>query len=706
MIEIRNCTKIFKKNNIEKRALNNVNLKINNSGFVFIVGKSGSGKSTLLNLIANFDTATSGTIIYDDIDLSSLSEKERDQYLFDEVGFVFQTYNLFEELSVKENIALGLKSNSRSLSDEIEKLLKVVDLEGYQNKKVKNLSGGEKQRVALARALIKNPKVLLCDEPCGNLDNVNSRKVLDILKARSKSSLVLIVSHSMNDAYLYADRIITLQEGEVISDKYIDEKEKHNGTYVIKDLNNISNQEFDVIKNGILSKDIDSIRSRKELFKDFDQKIEPKKIERKPKKSHFMKSFFSNIRLINSRIFKMSAFVLITSFALGILSSILPLQRFNPEEFNKKAVLNNSSEIISYDKGYFDGEKENNMFFGKVTDEDKQFINDNYKEKYYERKALSIHNTGTYYQCCNGENTKTNTFSSFYSIELQGLNVVDEAYLKEILQIDDIIITNQTKYENGVYITDYFADSMMFFDGYKDYDNFLEQYNTYDIGQLHNYVRIKGIIKTNYKEKMKSILDQVEQGARVAELLQKEENYKYYDYLRLGLNSAYTFDKNISETAEVNSIYVKWVSTPLGNVTYQNYKPIKIKKQNTVLLPYNTIVAAYPLMKKDEIQKILDTTQFEIAFFTDSSNENDIPRFKAKVNIDARENYSKEINEQHIVNYGPLLSDDLFQTFKEQSIYTYSFLFDDKSIYDINASLFDRHIKLNNIYYNFPNLMY
>ena len=81
----------------------------------------------------------------------------------------------------------------------------------------------------------------------------------------------------MNDAYLYADRIITLQEGEVISDKYIDEKEKHNGTYVIKDLNNISNQEFDVIKNGILSKDIDSIRSRKELFKDFDQKIEPKK---------------------------------------------------------------------------------------------------------------------------------------------------------------------------------------------------------------------------------------------------------------------------------------------------------------------------------------------------------------------------------------------------------------------------------------------
>lgn len=138
-------------------------------------------------------------------------------------------------------------------------------------------------------------------------------------------------------------------------------------------------------------------------------------------------------------------------------------------------------------------------------------------------------------------------------------------------------------------------------------------------------------------------------------------------------------------------------------MTYQNYKPIKIKKANTLLLPYNSIAAAYPLMKKEEIQKILDTTKFEIAFFTDSSNENDIPRFKAKVNIDARENYSKEINEQHIVNYCSLLSDDLFQTFKEQSIYTYSLLFDDKSIYDLNPSLFDRHIKLNNIYYTYSN---
>lgn len=151
MIEIKSCTKIYRKNHAEKKALDHINLNIGDSGFVFIVGKSGSGKSTLLNLIANFDTATEGTIRYDGIDLSSLKEKERDRYLFDEVGFVFQTYNLFDELSVKDNIALGLKGNSRILKKEIARLLKEVDLEGYEDKKVRNLSGGEKQRVALAQ---------------------------------------------------------------------------------------------------------------------------------------------------------------------------------------------------------------------------------------------------------------------------------------------------------------------------------------------------------------------------------------------------------------------------------------------------------------------------------------------------------------------------------------------------------------------------
>lgn len=692
MIEIENCIKIFKKNNIEKKALNNINLKINNNGFVFIVGKSGSGKSTLLNLIANFDTPTSGTIKYDDVDLSSLNEKERDTYLFNEVGFVFQTYNLFEELDVKENIALGLKENSHSLKKEIEELLKEVDLKGYENKKVKNLSGGEKQRVALARALIKKPKILLCDEPCGNLDNVNSRKVLDILKSRSKDTLVLIVSHSLNDAYLYADRIITLSDGEVVSDKYINENENNDGIYVIKDLNNISNEEFDEIKNGILNKNISLIRSRKELFKDFDKEIKPNKSEKKIKKNHFLKSLFINLKLINSKIFKIGAFALITSFALGIFSSIFTLEQFDPKEFNKKAIINNSNDIISYNKSYIDGESINARYLEKVTEEDKEFLKENYKGKFYERRTFSIHTKDTAYQYSNNMTTNVFNFNSFYSNELEGLNIVDESFLKDILDIDEINILNETGYSSGVYITDYFADSMMFHNGYKNYEDFLSVYHEKGIDDNHNYARIKGIIKTNYKEKLKPLLDEINKGAKAIDLLSKEENYKYYDYLKLGLNSAFTFNPNFEINGDVNSVYTHWIDSSLGTIAYNNFKPLNFNKKNTMLLSGGFILFAYPLLKKEEVQKILDTTEFEICFRTNPSNENEIPYFKTKIKIDMKENYTNEIKDQKITGFANLLSEDLFKIFKEQSFFTIGFLFKDKSIYDLNNSLSDRKI--------------
>lgn len=702
MIEIKNCTKIYRKNHAEKKALDHIDLNIGDSGFVFIVGKSGSGKSTLLNLIANFDTATEGTIRYDGTDLSTLKEKERDRYLFDEVGFVFQTYNLFDELSVKDNIALGLKGNSRILKEEIARFLKEVDLEGYEDKKVRNLSGGEKQRVALARALVKDPKVLLCDEPCGNLDNVNSKKVLDILKARSEQSLVLIVSHSMNDAYLYADRIITLQDGKVLNDKYIDTREKHPGTYVIKDLNHISDQEFDQIRDGILNKEISSIRSRKELFKDFDQKIEPKIRERREKNGGFMKSFFTNLKLINSRIFKICAFVLITGFALGILSSVLTLERFDPAKFNKNAVLNNSSDIICYDKAYFDGKEENSNYLGKASDEDIKFLDENYQGRYFERKAFSIHTVDTQYQFLNNRAPSFSNFSSFYSVELQGLNIVDEAFLKDILDLDEIVILNQSNYDKGVYITDYFADSMLFHNGFKNYDELMKKFSEKNLNiSNHNYARIKGIIQTGYHEKLKPIIDQIENGKKVTELLQREEYRQYYDYLRLGLNSAYTYDRDFAVDGDVENIYIHGIDSPLGRLMYGNYKAIKLQKKNTLLLEYGTIAAAYPMKTKDEIQKILDSTEFELSFITNQNNENEIPRFKTKVNIDFVENYSSEISNQQVRGYNYLLSEDLYSQFKKECFYTIGFLFDDKKIYDLDSALKEHHIILNNIYYEY-----
>lgn len=273
MIEINDLTKIFKTKNETITALDNINLTFPDTGLVFILGKSGSGKSTFLNLLANFDAPTKGRIKYNNLDLSTLKEKDRDEYLFNEVGFVFQSYNLFLDLTVKENIALGLKTKSEKIKQEIDNILKLVELDGYQEKLVKKLSGGEKQRVALARALIKNPSIILGDEPCGNLDNINSKKALDVFKERSKTSLVILVTHNINDAYLYGDRVITLEEGKVIKDEVFDELNLKDDTCIIEDVNNLTKDECIKVSEEIKEGRLNCFLPRKEFFVPFDKKI-------------------------------------------------------------------------------------------------------------------------------------------------------------------------------------------------------------------------------------------------------------------------------------------------------------------------------------------------------------------------------------------------------------------------------------------------
>lgn len=182
MLKLNDVTKIYQTASKEKvTALSNVSLSIDKSGIVFIVGQSGSGKTTLLNLIGGLDMPEQGEILVEEHVLGGdiPLEKYRQNY----VGFVFQEYNLLENLSVYENIAIAVSScTKRELNEKIVKVLKEVDLSGYENRKMNELSGGQKQRVAIARALAKNTSILLCDEPTGNLDSHTSKEIFDLLK--------------------------------------------------------------------------------------------------------------------------------------------------------------------------------------------------------------------------------------------------------------------------------------------------------------------------------------------------------------------------------------------------------------------------------------------------------------------------------------------------------------------------------------------
>lgn len=221
MIELKNLTKIYRSNNKKKakvKAINDVSLMFPSKGLIFIVGKSGSGKSTLLNMIGTLDDISSGDIVVDGHEFSKMKEKDFQEYRSSYLGFIFQDFLLLEEFTVYENVELALNISSESNHKQIMDILTKVGLKDMETKFPSELSGGQRQRVAIARALIKNPKMILCDEPTGNLDYKTSKQILDILKKQSEDKLVLIVSHNLEDAENYGDRIIELSDGVILRD--------------------------------------------------------------------------------------------------------------------------------------------------------------------------------------------------------------------------------------------------------------------------------------------------------------------------------------------------------------------------------------------------------------------------------------------------------------------------------------------------------
>lgn len=235
MIELKNLSKTYLPNKeTEVHALKDINLTLGNKGLVFLLGKSGSGKTTLLNMVGGLDKPTQGQIIVDGKELDLHNEKEINAYRNNKVGFIFQSYGLLEDLTVKSNIKTALDLQNSYVDDEqIEDILQAVGLPKESiNRKVSQLSGGQKQRVSIARALIKNSQIILADEPTGNLDEKNSREIFGLLKRLAKTRLVVVVTHSKKFAEEYAERIITLKDGSIEGDEI---KEENDNKKILQD---------------------------------------------------------------------------------------------------------------------------------------------------------------------------------------------------------------------------------------------------------------------------------------------------------------------------------------------------------------------------------------------------------------------------------------------------------------------------------------
>jgi len=259
MLELKNISKVYSTKSGNVKALDDINLYFEETGMVFITGKSGSGKTTLLNCIGGLDNFSDGEILIKEKSTKDFTKADYDSYRNTYIGFVFQEYNLLENLTISKNISLatelqGVKDNGESVKEILEK----VDLHDVENRKPQELSGGQRQRVAIARAIVKNPSIIIADEPTGALDTENGLQILSLLKKLSKEKLVIVVSHDLELANTFADRIINLKDGKVESDITINvDKSKKtnlvekNDVISIKRGANLKETDLKTIKKGI-----------------------------------------------------------------------------------------------------------------------------------------------------------------------------------------------------------------------------------------------------------------------------------------------------------------------------------------------------------------------------------------------------------------------------------------------------------------------
>jgi putative ABC transport system permease protein len=262
MIKVNHLNKYFFKNKKNQiHVINDISLDFPDKGLVILLGASGSGKTTLLNVIGGLDKVQSGVIDFGNEVIAKYSAETWDKIRNESVGYIFQNYNLLPELSVFENVAFVLKmigiKDSAIIENRVNYILKAVGMFPFRKKKSFQLSGGQMQRVAIARALVKNPKVIIADEPTGNLDSKNTIDVMNIIKSISKEKLVILVTHEKDMAKFYGDRIIEIKDGQVIDDYKNEIESEHSidkdDTIYLKDLIQVAKLDNEQISSEFYS---------------------------------------------------------------------------------------------------------------------------------------------------------------------------------------------------------------------------------------------------------------------------------------------------------------------------------------------------------------------------------------------------------------------------------------------------------------------
>ena len=566
MIKVQDLTKIYKsKNRTNCTALDHVSFTLPDNGMVFVLGKSGSGKSTLLNLLGGLDEFEEGEIFFEDERLSVFTQKDFYDYRCRHIGFVFQDFHLLEELTVEENIALVFDLESADHGDRIQSSLEKVGMAEYASRYPRELSGGQKQRVAMARAIAKDPEVILCDEPTGNLDADNSRQILNLLKEFSKTKLVIIVSHNIPDAETYSDRILELRDGKIMRDEVRREGYSNEfcvdgeGVLTLPYNKTLSAEQIDTMVEGIRSNDVKKVVQNDDGFHPVKELV----FRGRPYSRRNAGMSFKNILRLTGTMMRNQymRFLLTAITATLIVSCFSVFQSFLHYDVNNSlstAMIENGFPVMVYQKAIVEG-SENSLVtsslvhineadlaaFGSTKYGDGMFI-------LYDH-ALPLQADASDMIGKKTSRDAVTNVTNFYPYETYGVLACNKDFLTSIFGTNgelEVLAGDITQPNKGIIITDYVADGILKANSkrYSDYDSIIGTYLTPKNGS--KYGVIDAIIKTNYEEKyadLRSRMDVMREDGDndgLKSLMNSDEFLRFAEEVQLLLGVSYTFSQN------------------------------------------------------------------------------------------------------------------------------------------------------------------
>ncbi len=555
MIQVKQLTKIYKSRKSGTcTALDGVSFTLPDKGFMFVIGKSGSGKTTLLSLLGGLDTITSGEIIVNGRHIEKFTLNEQVYYRNSTIGFIFQDFHLIDDLTIYENIALALELRGEDDREKVLKALADIDLAEFENRYPKELSGGQKQRVAIARALVKQPTIILADEPTGNLDSKTTAQILDLLKELSKEKLVVIVSHNLSDAEHYADEILELSDGKILqhvkrNETFDSRLRVEDDTLVIPVGERFDDENIKAVGNAMKTTHVTDVRQQKDRFLPHDEVSanmpEERPIERKHLRARGTAKL--SVKFAKRSLIRTCVYSVIFAAVLVVLGLSQLIMNFNGGEVIAKEMAKRNLSCTSFIKDNNDKyEVTDTTRLVDVKEDDLQkFYDAGYEGKAYPLVNYALYNS-TQTTCY--KQSRLNYNSNPYNTPASsGVLITDEEFLvKKFGKLEYIIVADEQR-ADGVFITDYFADAVINNLASKKftYNDLLKEirWNT-----VHSYGYVNGIIYTGYKERYKELLEKLTDPTtskeEIRNLSEKDEFLAFFDELTQYLNIAYTFNKD------------------------------------------------------------------------------------------------------------------------------------------------------------------